>query len=46
MSVESAARSAPRTADDPYPHRLRVAWTAFAIGVILAVGWPIAAIVN
>lgn len=31
---------------DPHPHRLRVAWTAFAVGVILAVGWPIAAIVN
>lgn len=31
---------------DPYPHRLRVAWAAFAVGVILIVGWPIAAIVN
>lgn len=31
---------------DPYPHRLFVAWAAFAVGVILIVGWPIAAIVN
>jgi hypothetical protein len=38
--------TATRAPDDLYRHRLRVAWTSFAIGVILAIGWPIAAIVN
>lgn len=31
---------------DPRSHYLRIAWTAFVVGAILIVGWPIAAIVN
>ena len=44
MSVESATRPAPR--DDPYPHRLRVAWAVFVVGALLLIGWPIACIAN
>jgi hypothetical protein len=37
---------AARLPTSPRRHRLRVAWTAFAVGAILLVGWPVAAIVN